>query len=172
MKCREFAICSYKPFGRSAVIRFYSGKLGNSFTDVTGHNVAEKNWILVGRSCRDLNPKMRWNRYQNFFFSFFKRSSGMTNIAVVMFLWLSFMNNHYREKSYLAADFFIKIYINMGGMASTTLTQPKTPICSTSSEIDKCLQLLSPRNHCPLVTQCQFDCYVFVHTKFISKKMP
>jgi len=61
-------------------------------------------------------PKMRSNRHQIFFSSFFKISSGLTNTAVVMFLWQSFINNYYREKSCLEADIYIKIYINMGGI--------------------------------------------------------
>jgi hypothetical protein len=57
IKCRGFTICSYKLFRKSAVIMFYSRKLGNNFTEVTGHNVAEKNWMLFGRNCRDFTPK-------------------------------------------------------------------------------------------------------------------
>jgi len=37
IKCHEIAICSCKPFRKSAVIIFYSGNLGNNFTDGTGH---------------------------------------------------------------------------------------------------------------------------------------
>jgi hypothetical protein len=137
IKYHELVICSYKAFRKSAVIMLHSGKLGNTVTEVTGHNVAEKNWILVGRRYRDFTSKCG-RIGTRIFFPFFERSSCLTNATVVIFLWQSFINNKYRQKSYSEADFCIKIYIRMGGMALITFTQPKTPIRSTSSELDKC----------------------------------
>ena len=129
-------------FRKSAVIMFYSGKLGNNFTEVTSHNIFEKNWILVIRCYGDFTPK--WGRIgTRFIFPFFKRSSGLTNTTLDTFVCQSFINNYYRGRSYWEADSSINIYIIKVGMALITFTQPKTPITSTSSELDKCLQLRS-----------------------------
>ena len=108
------------------------------------HFKLDTGWKMLSR----FYTKMRSNRYQ-IFFSFFKRSSSLTNTTIVMFLWQSFINNYYREKSYSVADFCIKIYINMFDMALITFTQPKTSIGSSSSELDKCLQLLSQEKPLP-----------------------
>ena len=69
IKCHEFAICLYKPFRKSIVIIFCSGKLGNTFTEVTGHNLLRRTGYWLDKGIEIL-PQNEVESAPEFFFPF------------------------------------------------------------------------------------------------------